>query len=59
MALVTGLLAAPAGAQSPLPIKKLDPVRELGVVQFARDLDAVLQRKPVKPIFLQFQEIPG
>ena len=53
MALATGLLAAPACAQLPAFVK------ELGAVEFARDLDAVLKHKPVKPIFLQFQEIPG
>ena len=53
MALSAGLLAAPVCAQSPAPVK------ELGAVEFARDLDAVLKQKPVKPIFLQFQEIPG
>ncbi len=53
MALATGLLAAPVCAQLPALVK------ELGVVKFARDLDDVLKHKPVKPIFLQFQEIPG
>jgi hypothetical protein len=33
--------------------------KELGAVAFGRDLDAVLRRKPAKPVFLLFQEIPG
>lgn len=33
--------------------------KELGAVEFARDLDAVLAKGPRKPVFLQFQEIPG
>ncbi len=39
-------------AQDPAP-------KELGAVDFARDLDAVLQTRPAKPVFLLFQEIPG
>jgi len=51
MVVSAGLLATPLLAQA--------AVKELGTVEFARDLDAVLKRKPAKPIFLQFQEIPG
>ena len=43
-------LAAPLFGQAP---------KEFGAVDFARDLDAVLAKKPGKPVFLQFQEVPG
>lgn len=50
-----GLLTlASARAQTPAPF-----IKELGTVDFARDLDAVLAKKPSKPLFLLFQEIPG
>ena len=51
--LLLALLAPCVGAQS------TRKVRELGDVDFARDLDAVLAARPEKPIFLQFQEVPG
>ncbi len=43
--------------QQPLPPAKNPP--ELGVVAWQRDLDAVLQQRAERPVFLLFQEIPG
>lgn len=43
--------------QQPLPATKNPP--ELGAVAWRRDLDAVLQQRPQRPVFLLFQEIPG
>ena len=57
MVVSAGLLATTLLAPSGLPAQA--GAKELGAVEFARDLDAVLKRKPAKPIFLQFQEIPG
>ena len=50
MSVAIAALAAPLFGQAP---------KELGAVDFARDLDAVLAKKPDKPVFLQFQEVPG
>ena len=57
MVVSAGLFATTLLGSSPLPAQA--GVKELGTVEFARDLDAVLKRKPARPIFLQFQEIPG
>ena len=44
---------------TPLVAQGAETPKELGAVRFARDLDAVLARKPEKPLFLLFQEVPG
>ena len=53
IAIVLLLFAVPA--QDP----RVSQPTELGAVQWHRDLDAELAKKPGKPLFLLFQEIPG
>jgi hypothetical protein len=48
-------------AATVMPLVAQAPVapRELGQVQFGRDLDVALRGKPDQPLFLLFQEVPG